>query len=169
MKQQLTLLLCGILLLAATGCRSSRQIVAEQTVIPQTGDEATHREYTVITIEGTAEGLSFRAQVRMAKDSLIWANATKVLELARAMCTPDSVWVNVPLFGGQKEGTYADVENEIGISTSFKELQDILESPHPEKRISEMAAQMGVRCKVHVVKRERVDRITFPYNKRRTQ
>ncbi len=168
MRNRIVLLLCAGVLLLATACRSSRQAVGgEPPVATAEGEGAPQREYTIITLEGTAEGLSFNAQVRMAKDSIIWANATKVLELARAMCTPDSVWVNVPLFGGQKQGTYADVERYFGVATSFEELQAILESPNPEKRITELAETMGVRCKVRVVKREKADRLTFPYVKRR--
>ena len=118
-----------------------------------------------MNFSGEAEGVSFNGQMRMAKDSIIWCNFSKIIDLGRAMATPDSVWVNIPLLGRNQAGDYAMVKRLTGASVTYDELQAILLSDKPEEGIRRLAKRMGLDVTVRIKKRERVDGLTFPFNK----
>lgn len=143
--------------LLATACCSTKP--ATTTGTPSA------RPYTVITFTGESEGLSFNGQVRMAKDSVIWCNISKLVELGRAMATPDSVWLRAPLLGRNDAGDYRMVKRRTGLDISFADLQDILEADDAEQRIANLARRFGVTLTVKIKKRERVDTLTFPFRK----
>ena len=101
----------------------------------------------------------------MAKDSVIWCNFSKIIDLGRALATPDSVWVRIPLLGNNHAGDYGMVKRLTGVSTSFAELQAIVLSDNAEEEIRRLAQRMGHDVKVRIKKRERVTSLTFPFNK----
>ena len=147
-------------LLVTTGCRSSRE-----TTRPQAAPERTARTYTVMTYTATVDGMSVNGQVRMAQDSIIWLNANKFIEVGRAMATPDSVWVNVPLMGQRLSGDYNDVSRKVRTKVSFNDLQEILESPDAGERIATLARRLGYEATIRITKREQVKSLTFPFNR----
>ena len=100
------------------GCRSTEKTAATTP--------AATREFYTMNFSGEAEGVSFNGQMRMAKDSIIWCNFSKIIDLGRAMATPDSVWVNIPLLGRNQAGDYAMVKRLTGASVTYDELQAIL-------------------------------------------
>ena len=139
-----------------TGCRSTENLAAPSS---------TAREYYTMNFSGEADGIGFSGQLRMAKDSVIWCNFSKIIDLGRAMATPDSVWVNIPLLGRNQAGDYAMVKRLTGASVTYDELQAILLSDKPEEGIRRLAKRMGLDVTVRIKKRERVDGLTFPFNK----
>lgn len=155
--------LCCLTLLMAAACSSTEKTakkpVEEKPVVkPQP-------EYTSMTFSGEAEGISFNGQLRMAKDSVIWCNFSKIIDLGRAMATRDSVWISIPLLGRNEAGNYGMVRRLTGVSVSYDELQGILLSDDVEGGIRRLAKRMGYDVKVRIKRRERVDKLTFPFNK----
>jgi hypothetical protein len=159
MKHLVLSLAACLLLLLATSCRSSRP-AATTTTVP-----SEPRTYTLITLAGEVDGFSFNGQVRMAKDSVIWCNVSKIFDLGRAMATPDSVWLHAPLLGRHDAGDYRMVKRETGIDISFAELQSLLESDDAEQRLVSFARRLGHTATVKIKKRERVQHLTFPFEK----
>ena len=139
----------------ATGCRSSEKA----------SKSSVQREYLTMNFSGEADGLSFTGQLRMATDSVIWCNLSKFIEVGRAMATKDSVWVRIPLLGRNDAGDYRMVERVAGFRITFDELQAILLGNNTEEEIRRLAKRMGHDVTVRIKKRERVDNLTFPFNK----
>lgn len=146
--------------LLVIGCRSSKTAV---TTSPEATPAQPH--YTVLTFSATANGISADGQLRMARDSVIWCSFSKIVELGRAMATPDSVWVNIPLMGKMRKGNYRDLERVTHRAIDFQQLQAIVDGPDTEKRIEELATQMGYKVAVKIKRREQVDQLTFPFRK----
>lgn len=145
--------------LAVTGCRSTKSV--SPTPTPQ---EETH-QYTVMAFSGTVDGMSVSGQVRMDKDRTIWCSVSKFIEIGRALATTDSVWVRVPIAGRYHRGDYNDLSRIAKMPVTFADLQGILESPHAEQRITELAKQLGVEARVKITRREKVEKLTFPFEK----
>lgn len=168
--------LCCLTLLLATGCRSTEKVT---TTAPPAADTTTQPgevmppapvvkpkpEFTTITFSGEADGISFNGQLRMAKDSVIWCSFSKIIDLGKAMATPDSVWVSIPLLGQNKAGDYSLVKRLTGVSVTYDELQAILTGEDPEGEIRRLAKRMGHDVTVRIKRRERVDKLTFPFSK----
>ena len=159
MKRTSLLLLLAALL--AVGCRSTRQTatIGTEPTPPQ------QPRYTAMTFTGEADGYNVSGQVRMAKDSILWCSVTKLVELGRAMATPDSIYLRAPLMALNTKGDYNTLRRKTGVNISFAELQDILESPDTEQRIAQLAKQMGHTVSIKITKRVHVDSLTFPFNK----
>ena len=154
------------LLLLLSGCRSTK--TAAPSSQPEAVAEGAPRECMVMNFTAEAEGLSFNGQLRVAKDSLMWMNGSKILEIGRALASPDSVWVSVPLMQRYFKGTYAELRRATSVNVTFDELQRIAYSDEEEMsgKISRMARQLGQGdLKVKITSRARVDKLTFPFKK----
>ena len=159
------LYMCAMLLLL-TGCRSTKNVAP--TSRPEATAGYTPRECMVMNFTAEMDGLSVNGQLRVAKDSLIWVNGSKLFELGRAMASPDSVWVSVPLMQRYFKGTYAELRRATSVNVTFEELQRIAYSDEEEmnRKISRMARQLGQGdLKVKITSRARVDKLTFPFKK----
>ena len=108
-----------------TGCRSTEKVAAPSS---------TAREYYTMNFSGEADGIGFSGQLRMAKDSVIWCNFSKIIELGRTMATRDSVWVSIPLINRHEAGDYAMVKRLTGVSVTYDELQSIVLSDNAEEK-----------------------------------
>ena len=110
MKQYRYLLMVMLLALLAMGCRSTRQ--AATTTAPATvaAPAAPQRQLTVITFSAIVNGFSASGQMRVAEDSVLWVSVNKLVELGRAMATPDSVWVTTTFGDHIFAGTYDDLQ-----------------------------------------------------------
>ncbi len=159
MKRTSLLLLLAALLVV--GCRSTRQ-TAGTDIQPAAPQES---RFTAMTFSGQADGYNVTGQVRMAKDSILWCSVTKLVELGRAMATPDSIYLRAPLMALSSKGDYATLRRKTGVNISFAELQDMLESPDAEQRIAQLAKQLGHSVTIRITKRVHVDKLTFPFNK----
>lgn len=152
------------------GC--SRRTVApvEPTVVETTPSADTTavvkpRVYTVVNFNATVEGVSANGQLRVAEDSVMWISVNKLIELGRAMATPDSVWVNAPLFDKRFSGTYAELARVAKKNVSFKQLQEIAMSDDAEARLQRLAAQMGFNATVRITSRKNETSLRFPFQK----
>lgn len=153
------MMLLALAAMLATGCRSSRMAATA----PTAGTEAPR--YTAMTFTGDVDGIGVNGQVRMRQDSVIWCSVSKFVELGRALATPDSVWVRMPLLNKRFAGNYRDLERTTGVKTSFAELQEVLESPDAEARIATIAQRLGHNATIRITRREQKESLNFPFNK----
>lgn len=147
------------------GCRSTRQVVStpsEAAVKPQ---EPPRRELTVTAFTATVNGISASGQVRMAEDSVIWLNVTKLVELGRGLATQDSVWLSAPLADRYFAGSYADLERIIHRRLTYADLQAMVKADDAGEQIEALAASLGFEAKVYITARRKVEKLTFPFNK----
>ena len=128
------------LVLVLTGCRSSR--VATGTTAPTVEEPV----YTALTFSGEVDGIS-----------------VNFIELGRAIATPDSVRVRIPMMSRRFDGNYQDLQRATGAKTSFAELQEILESDDAEARIATLAQSLGHTAAIRITKRERKETLNFPF------
>ena len=150
------LLILGLALVATLGaCCSSRQAA-----------ESTPRD-SVVGFTATLEGVETVGQLRIAEDSILWVTVTKLVELGRAMATPDSVWLNAPAFGHSFAGTYPELSRMVGRRITFDMLHEIALADDAEARLARLAAELGVNASVSITSRKRVDRLTFPFRKKK--
>lgn len=169
-----------IMALMAVGCRAPRQVVVDdrtETPVPteapdnpattETPDTPVQpvqkRALTVTNFTATVGGVSVNGQLRMAEDSVIWVNVSKLFELGRAMATPDSVWVNAPLLGRSFAGNYADASRLARRTVSYKALQSIVTSADAERQLEALAATLGIEATVKLGQRRKVEQLTFPF------
>ncbi|MGX8712831.1 MAG: DUF4292 domain-containing protein [bacterium] len=151
--------LVALAALLVAGCRSS------QPVATASGTSSSAPRYTVLTFDATVNGISVDGQLRMARDSVIWCSLSKFVEVGRAMATPDSVWVNLPLTGGKRKGNYLTVKRLTGVSVDFRQLESIVDGPDTAERIEALARQMGYDATVKIKRREEATHLTFPFKK----
>ncbi|MBR1549505.1 MAG: DUF4292 domain-containing protein [Bacteroidales bacterium] len=159
-RHAFALLALTLLALVATGCRSTRPTPAPTPVVTPT-----ESQYTVMTFSGTVEGISVSGQVRMEHGKVIWCSVSKFIELGRAMATPDSLWVRATMMDLDRKGDYRDLERLSGRRIAFADLEAILLSDDADERIAALGRQLGYNVQVHITRREKADRLTFPFNK----
>ena len=166
------ILALSALLATATACHTPRHVAtaptplpAEEAPAPTAPIDNEPRVLTVMNFNAVVEGATVNGQLRMASDSLIWMSVTKIVELGRAMATPDSVWVSVPLAGKHFAGNYTDLERHTKRPVCFATLQQIANADDAEAQIEELARQMGFDAKVRITRRQQVQRLTFPFTK----
>lgn len=161
--------LCAVLALAA-GCRNHREatrpplppqadsvaVEADETPLP------TPPRYRTAHFNVTAQGTRVEGQLRMQPDSIIWMSATKIIELGRAMCTPDSVVVYVKVAGRCFRGSYMDVYRRFHWHTDFATLQEMLTSDNADAELEALARRFGIDATVHVGDWKEAERLTFP-------
>lgn len=158
-----------MLTLLATGCHTAKKAARVPEVVPPAEEEAVvepvKRNYTVMSFEGTVEGISVSGQLRLAQDSVMWLSVNKIIEMGRAMCTPDSLWLRTPLFGHDDAMNYADLQRLTGVAVTFDEMQQTALAPDAEERIADLARQLGIAASVRITQRRQVEHLTFPYTK----
>lgn len=167
MKKTKILLLA--LALLTTGCHTARKAAtvpepvmeeAEVVVPPEP-----KRTYTVMTFDGVVEGISVNGQLRVAQDSAMWVSVTKLMEVGRAMCTPDSLWLHAPLLGRDDAMDYATLRRMTGVDITYDEMQQIALASDAEERLIGLAQRMGIQVSVRITQRRQVEHLTFPYTK----
>ena len=158
MKTFRVLLCVAMLALTTVGCRST------QGVSP-TPSQTERHDYTVMTFTGMVDGMSVSGQVRTDKDRVIWCSVNKFIELGRAMATTDSIWVRVPMLNRYQQGNYDDLSRLAQRRITFTDLQAILESDDVERRVTELARQLGMTVTIKITKKEKAETLTFPFNK----
>lgn len=164
-RRHVIFLFFAIALLAVAACRSQRDTAATPDTPGTPATPAAEARYIVISFTGTVDGISVNGQVRMAKDSLIWCSVTKLLEVGRAMATPDSVWVRSSLLGVNEAGTFSQAQRKAKTNLTFSQIQELLMSDDAEQRLAEMSSTLGHPATVRITRRQQVDRLSFPFNK----
>lgn len=153
----------------AAGCHSSRHTTAPEPTIATVADTTAavpqQRLYTVVNFTATVEGVSANGQLRVAEDSVMWLSVNKLIELGRALATPDSVWVNAPMFDKRFSGTYADLSRMAKRDVSFAQLQTIALGDDTEAQIRMLADMLGLDATVRITSRRTEPTLRFPFQK----
>ena len=163
MKRHRHILVIGLLAVLAVGCRSTRQATTTAPASVAEQPEPPRRELTVTTFTAMVNGISASGQLRMAEDSVIWLNVTKLVELGRGLATKDSVWLSVPLADRYFAGTYADLQRLTKRRITYADLQAMVKADDAEEQIEALAASLGYEAKVYITARRKVERLTFPF------
>lgn len=120
-------------------CRSTKQVATEKPqpgveTVPQVDKPLTQYIETDTlgawdwyTANYTMEvrGMSANGQIRMRRDSVIWINATKLLEIGRAKFTRDSVTGYLKVGNKYIHCSYADLRRQ-GLDINFQTVQGAL-------------------------------------------
>ena len=164
MKQYRYLLMVLLLALLAVGCRSTRQAT---TTAPATvaAAKAPQRQLTVITFSAIVNGFSASGQMRVAEDSVLWVSVNKLVELGRAMATPDSVWVTTTFGDHNFAGSYDDLQRLTKRRITFDDMQAMAMADDAGEQISQLAASLGLNATVYVTGRRKVNKLAFPFKK----
>ena len=132
------LLLCLVVLLIS--CKAKKELpegapaVIKQkellSLIEQSENDFENlRIKTTGNLEMADQGQNFRAEIRILRDSLIWvelADPVLGLKLARALITPDSVFMINRIDREYLKGDISELQSQFGINYGFYELQDVL-------------------------------------------
>lgn len=161
-KRPYSLLLLAALLLVV-GCRSPKPAADRPSPRDSIADD--RPLYTVLSFSGTVEGIGVSGQIRIARDSVIWASATKVIEVGRAMATPDSVWVRSTLLGINEACTLDQARRRAGLDLTFADMQELLLSDDPAPRLEALAQRLGRKASLRITRRQQVKTLTFPFPK----
>lgn len=127
-------LLAGVLL---AGCKDRRQMgetisTVDGSAIQQaiekadTSNTAELPHYLQANFTCEVNGIKVRCQARMCSDSIIWVNANKIVDLGRAILTPDSVKVYVGVNNSYFTCDYPYFRQKFGIETDYTALQGML-------------------------------------------
>ena len=122
-------------------------------------------EKTVTNFTAAVDGISINGQLRVANDSVMWLSITKIVELGRALATPDSVWITAPILNKHFAGTYADLSRRVKQQVDFQTLQSIANDENAEQLIESLASGMGYNARVRFISRRKVDKLSFPFVK----
>ena len=92
LRNRSIILLAAAMLLAS--CHSTKEVTLPPPPPSPRTDAAPAMpcEKTVTNFTASVDGMSVNGQLRMANDSVMWLSITKIIELGRALATPDSVW-----------------------------------------------------------------------------
>lgn len=181
-RRILPILLVAVVLLG--GCRSRKE-AAQTTPQPdstasQTATSPTHTSssrqdgrspstpvYTphfyTSTFTCNAQGVSASGQMRLQQDSVIWLCATKVIELGRAMFTPDSVIVYAKVMNRCFRGNYDDMAQRFHYRTTFKQLYKRVSAPDAEQQLTDLFARFGIEATIKMGPLKEVDKLNFPF------
>ena len=80
----------------------------------------------------------------MQPDSVLWAYASKIIELGRARLTKDSVVVYVKITNSCFRGTYIDLYRRFGYRTSFDEVVKMATADDAEQQISSLMKSLNL-------------------------
>ena len=156
LRRLISLTLATLLLAAA--CCTHRQLADDPAPVqPQRA-----RAYHTANFSCAVAGVTVSGQVRMAEDSIIWASASKVIELGRAIATPDSVIVYAKALGRCYRGTYDDLYRRFHYRTSFAELQSLLTAPDADLQLKALARRFGVDAEFHFQPWRETKEASFP-------
>ena len=167
---QAVLTLATATILVLTGCRSHREATRPPLPPPTDSVAAAVQEVEppaappcrTARIYATVQGTRVEGQLRMQPDSVIWVCATKVIELGRAMCTPDSVVVYAKVAGRCFRGSYRDVYHRFGWRTDFATLQRMVTDPQAEEELAAIARRFNIEASVHIADWKEVEKTSFP-------
>lgn len=161
--------LAAALMLLAAGCRSSRDLPQESS--PASPAEAaqadTPREERKPCLQANftcnVEGTSVSGQVRWKQDSLIWIYATKIIELGRAIATPDSVKAYAKIGNLYFRGTYQDLYQRTHVRLTFDDLQEMLATDEGFSRLTALVAGRGLKATAQLKAWKELESPAFPF------
>ncbi|MBO4600203.1 MAG: DUF4292 domain-containing protein, partial [Bacteroidales bacterium] len=110
----------------------------------------------------TTQGITAKGQLRMQPDSVLWASASKIIELGRAKLTPDSVIVYAKVTNSCFRGTYMDLYRRFHYRTSFDEVIKMATAEDAEAQITALIRSLKLDASIKLEPWQQVDRLTFP-------
>ena len=173
MSRKVTLAILTLTALAVTmaGCRSHRNAThtppnGNRPGSPAMTDPSTPPAYVpkyyTANFTCTTQGVTANGQLRMQPDSVLWASASKVIELVRARLTPDSVVVYVKVSRQCFRGTYADLYQRFNYRTSFDDVIKMATAEDAETQIADLIRSLHLDATVHLEPWQQVEKLTFP-------
>lgn len=162
---------CAVLLLAA-GCRSQREAArTAPAATPETVSE-TPVEQPVPTVPMprsanftcSVQGAQASGQLRWQPDSIIWASATKLIELGRAELTPDSVLIYSRVVSRSFRGSYDDIYRRFHYRTTFAEVQAMLTADDADQQIATLLKRLRIDAAVHIGPWKESAKMSFPFS-----
>ena len=155
----------ALLAMVTVGCRIQRE-TAHTTpttpVIDPTAPPAYAPQYYTANFTCTTQGITAKGQLRLQADSVLWAYASKIVELGRARLTKDSVVVYVKLTNSCFRGTYIDLYRRFGYRTSFDEVVKMATADDAEQQIAALMKALSVDATVTMEPWKQVSALTFP-------
>ena len=141
-RSQLSLQHVGTIILLAMlvwGCSASKNLTTEGTVKERSAAfvlstvkkgrlEADHLNAKAkVKFDNGTTRISFNANIRIKRDSMIWMNASVLgYEAARLLFRPDSIFVINRLEKSFIKGKYESLDSMFDVPVSFAQLQDLL-------------------------------------------
>ena len=148
------------LMVAMAGCISHRSSSHNSTpgvrvdVPSGTSSHYTPHYYTT-NFTCTAQGMTANGQLRLQPDSVLWASASKVIELGRACLTKDSVVVYVKVSGRYRRYHYR---------TSFQDAVKMVTADDAEQQIAALIKVFNLDATVELDPWQQVDKLKFPFS-----
>lgn len=130
-KKQSVAILAVLMAFCLTGCRNTSKLTHDKSPSQQASKpaaecvEISRCETLIANFSCTVDDIAVNGQLRLRRDSVIWVNLNKFIELGRAKLTRDSVFVYAKIAGRYFEGTYSDLQKVAGITTDFESLQEL--------------------------------------------
>ena len=151
-------MMLALLAVAVAGCRSQRDAAHTRPTTPP----AYVPQYYTANFTCTTQGITAKGQLRMQTDSVLWAYASKIVELGRARLTQDSVVVYVKLTNSCFRGTYIDLYRRFGYRTSFDEVVAMATADDAEQQIAALMRSLNLDATVSLEPWQKADKLTFP-------
>ena len=155
------MLLLALTALTATSCRIHREATHARPATPTTGNAtdpdsppAYVPQYYTAKFTCTTQGITANGQLRLQPDSVLWAYASKIIELGRACLTPDSVVVYA--------GTYADLYRRFGYRTNFEEVVKMATADDAEAQIATLLRSLNLDATVKLEPWQKAETLNFP-------
>ena len=164
----LVLTLMALLTLTMAGCRIHREATHGTPANPRTNtsDPANPPSYApkyyTANFTCTAQGVTAKGQLRLQPDSVLWASASKIIELGRARLTRDSVVVYVKVTNSCFRGTYIDLYRRFHYRTSFDEVVKMATADDAGQQIAALMKAMNLDATVEMEPWQQVATLTFP-------
>lgn len=128
-----------LIVLAFSGCKSKKALVSDQLDSRITGkvlEQVLQKQldYKSLEIKGSAktnangEKYNLGITYRNLADSLIWisARASLGIEVARIICTKDSVWIHSRIMQVKEKGDWRTMSDMVGYPIDFTAFQGIM-------------------------------------------
>ena len=170
-RLSITALVVALLALSMTGCRSHRDAARSNptatpagTVTPVTPDAppAYVPKYYTTNFTCTTQGITAKGQLRLQPDSVLWASASKIIELGRARLTRDSVVVYAKVANSCFRGTYVDLYRRFHYRTSFDEVVKMVTADDAQPQIANLLMSMNIDATVAMEPWQQSSALTFP-------
>ena len=175
------MLLFALTALTATSCRIHREATHARPATPTTGNATDPdsppayvpqyytAKFTCTTqgemdfkVAGTTQGITANGQLRLQPDSVLWAYASKIIELGRARLTPDSVVVYAKVANSCFRGTYADLYRRFGYRTNFEEVVKMATADDAEAQIATLLRSLNLDATVKLEPWQKAETLNFP-------
>jgi len=79
-----------------------------------------------VNFKNEKQKIDFSVRMKIKKDEVIWLKGTKLITVFKAKITPDKISFYSPYFKNYIEGDFNMLENILGASINFHQLQNIL-------------------------------------------